>query len=70
MSNQKPTRDVYGVLCDTCEHPLVLGDAEPYEPSKLIAYVAPLDGVPCPECGSRHVYRSDQIIQFQIPDAR
>jgi endogenous inhibitor of DNA gyrase (YacG/DUF329 family) len=64
-------REVFGVLCKTCEAALVIGDAEPAEPfeaDKLVIYTAPLIPVPCPECGSSYIYEDKDVITFQIPD--
>jgi hypothetical protein len=41
----------YGVKCLTCDTPLILGLAVSTDLKQMPMYAAPLDPIPCPDCG-------------------
>jgi hypothetical protein len=51
---------IYVVECDTCRKRIRLPDPD----TELDVYVPSLDPVPCGDCGSSHVYVSDDVIQL------
>ena len=58
----------YGVKCKTCETRIVLGRCEVNERTTIAFYVAPLDPVPCMDCGSNCLYGSDDLFEFEAED--
>ena len=55
----------FGVKCTTCHIPIALAVHKPDEGTD---YQVPLESIPCPECGSWHMYRSDDCLFFDGPD--
>jgi hypothetical protein len=54
----------YGVICGGCEKPIVLGDAFTFDKDQLPVYAAPLDPIPCKECGFSARY--SKVIEFEV----
>lgn len=57
----------FGVKCATCEEPIPLTQYEPDE-RKTVAFFVPVTPVPCPYCGSSHLYASPDALHFDSPD--
>jgi len=57
-----------GVKCATCEEPIPLARYNIDEGRKITFYVVPLAAVPCPYCGSSHLYASPDAFYFDGPD--
>jgi hypothetical protein len=55
----------YGVKCLTCGTPLILGLAVSTDLKQMPMYAAPLDPIPCPDCGGNHLYSSDDVFEFE-----
>ena len=55
----------YGIECKGCETPIVLGTYSEKKPAASVK-VAPVDAVPCRECGGSYKYESDDLFSFPV----
>jgi hypothetical protein len=58
----------YAVECKGCDVPLILGRCD-RDSTNADSYAAPVKPVPCPGCGGRHIYVSQDIFEFETDDA-
>jgi hypothetical protein len=58
----------YGVECKTCEGILALGQCDEKTEKIRTSYVVLLDAVVCRACGGSHLYRSDDLFEFEGAD--
>ena len=58
----------YGVKCRTCALNIPLIVCKPNEDRTPKLYSVPLDSIACFECGSIHMYDSDDCVFFDGPD--
>jgi hypothetical protein len=52
--------DRWGVRCATCDEYIELGQQDPI--ADMVAYLPPLDAIPCGECGAQHLYSSKDVV--------
>jgi hypothetical protein len=56
---------LYGVNCKTCETFITVADSEDVDigDDSAMHWVVPVEPIPCPHCGSSHLYGSEDAIQ-------
>ena len=57
----------YGVKCLTCEEFIKLAHIKKDDPGTISFYAVPLDPIPCPGCGSSHLYGSKDGVEVEMP---
>ncbi len=58
----------YGVKCKKCGVAIALGDRDPSDRAKMPYYAPPLEPIRCPSCKAKHVYTSNDVIEFDAKD--
>ena len=57
----------YGVRCQTCEELIKLAQIKKDNPNTISFYAVPVDPIPCPSCGSSHLYGSKDGVEVEMP---